>query len=81
MPRWAFRPPLLLQPREGGAADEAVGDGHPDYASSNGLFTVDTKQSFLISAQLVCVLCFYVLLGTYFDVNITNERFDVGAPV
>lgn len=28
----------------GGAVDWAVGDGHPDYASSYGLFTLDTKQ-------------------------------------
>lgn len=37
---------LLLQPKqgEGGWLMGAVGDGHPDYASSYGLFTLDTKQ-------------------------------------
>lgn len=37
--------PLLLQLSEGGeVVDRVVGDGHPDYASSYGLFTLDTKQ-------------------------------------
>lgn len=37
---------LLLQPIGRGVDfGGAVGDGHPDYASSYGLFTLDTKQN------------------------------------
>lgn len=41
--------PILLQLTERGGwgvlgVDGVVGDGHPDYASSYGLFTIDTKQ-------------------------------------
>ncbi|CAJ1087755.1 Hypothetical predicted protein [Xyrichtys novacula] len=36
--------PLFAAAEGGGDADRAVGDGHPDYASSYGLFTLHTKQ-------------------------------------
>lgn len=38
-------PPFCCNRGKGGMVDEAVDDGHPDYTSSCGLFTVNTKQA------------------------------------
>lgn len=43
-PLASLGPPFVAAERRGEAVDRAVGDGHPDYASSYGLFTLDTKQ-------------------------------------